>query len=253
MARKNIPRLKDLAARVGCSPRSHTGWLNGAHQPSAYYLGQLSRVLDTDVRRLISAEDPHPAVLSRRTFVAGTTALIGTTFLPFTLPLARPVSSGVPQAIISSLAAITQQYRTMQRNGLAGIEEGLRGHVATIQGALEATSDSRRRPLTWKRRSGAFGGVGVQALTVTLSAGNRALPPFGRLLVPTWDTWPSPTDPYRCASTGCSTSWRPGGAYCFLIWRRGAALAGVAALRSLAPLEPRARRRRELDHQTSTS
>ncbi len=150
MARKNIPRLKDLATRVGCSPRSLTGWLSGAHQPSAYYLGQLSRVLDTDVRRFISAEGPHPAVLSRRTFVAGTTALIGTTFLPLTLPLARPVSSGVPQAVISSLAAITQQYRTMQRNGLAGIEEGLRGHVATIQGALEATSDDRRRRDLWR-------------------------------------------------------------------------------------------------------
>ena len=42
MARKNIAKLKDLAIRVGCSPRSLSSWLSGTHLPSAYFLGRLS-------------------------------------------------------------------------------------------------------------------------------------------------------------------------------------------------------------------
>jgi transcriptional regulator with XRE-family HTH domain len=74
MARKNIPRLRDLAVRVGCSSRSLTGWLHGTHQPSAYYLGQLSRVLDTDAHCFLGgASSPSP--MSRRTFMSGAASL----------------------------------------------------------------------------------------------------------------------------------------------------------------------------------
>jgi hypothetical protein len=61
------------------------------------------------------------------------------------LPFAHPACSGVPDSVVASLAAVTHQYRAMQRFGLVGIADGLRGHIATIQGALEMTADDRKR------------------------------------------------------------------------------------------------------------
>src|SRR5262245_25211904 len=148
MARKNIPRLKDLAARIGCSSRSLTNWLSGAHRPSAYYLGQLSRVLGTDARRFLGTSQDQVTAISRRTLIAGA-AIAVTPLIPLSHPNAsanrRSESHRQVDHILSSLSAITRQYRTMQRDGLAGIEEGLRGHIATIQGVLETTVDDRKR------------------------------------------------------------------------------------------------------------
>jgi hypothetical protein len=153
MARKNIPQLRDLAARVGCAPRSLTGWLHGTHQPSAYYLGQLCRVFDTDVRPFLGTSSSPPA-LPRRTFMAGAATLVGAvSTLPLALGHAHPAHSAhasVPDSALASLAAITRHYRAMQRNGLAGIEDGLRGHIATIQGALKMTADDRKRRELWR-------------------------------------------------------------------------------------------------------
>lgn len=64
------------------------------------------------------------------------------TYQPRTGNLAAP-------EVLSSLTAITQQYRAMQRNGLGAIEDGLRGHIATIQQALEVTVDDRMRRELW--------------------------------------------------------------------------------------------------------
>ncbi len=55
----------------------------------------------------------------------------------------------VSASTIEQLASITQQYRSLQRAGLA-IEDGLRSHIALIQHALENTvNDTYRRDL-WR-------------------------------------------------------------------------------------------------------
>jgi transcriptional regulator with XRE-family HTH domain len=143
MARKNIAKLKDLAIRVGCSPRSLSSWLSGTHLPSAFFLGRLSQVLGTDAGRFLGTQQAPPTI-SRREFVAGLITL------PAVLTY-QPRATGVASPeVLSSLSAITQQYRTMQRNGLGAIEDGLRGHGATIQQALEVTVDDRKRRELWR-------------------------------------------------------------------------------------------------------
>ena len=57
---------------------------------------------------------------------------------------------GISQASVANLAAITLQFRTMQRQGDAFISNGVKSHIQTIQEALEQTlNDTVRREL-WR-------------------------------------------------------------------------------------------------------
>ena len=60
------------------------------------------------------------------------------------------LKGGLSEDVLVGLATISQQYRILQRNGVTMLEEGLRGHITTIQNTLECTvSDKFRREL-WR-------------------------------------------------------------------------------------------------------
>ncbi len=152
MARKNIAKLKDLTARIGCSSRSLTSWLNGSHRPSVYYLGRLSYVLGVDAARFFTQTEPvlsllseQPTVLTRRAFVGSLVAVPAAIQV-----IASPQAETVSANLVEGMIALTQQFRALQRNGVTNLEEGLRGQLAMVTQALETTvSDTIRRDL-WR-------------------------------------------------------------------------------------------------------
>lgn len=144
MAKKHIAKFKDLAVRIECSERSLRGWLKGEHTPKAYSLGKMGSVLGIDAHALFfsSRSDAMPEI-SRRTFIAGTMAL------PMSLTFAGFPESPLDNTL-QTLGAMTAQYRLLQRQGAQGIEQGIRGHISSIQATLENTiSDENRREL-WR-------------------------------------------------------------------------------------------------------
>ena len=56
----------------------------------------------------------------------------------------------VSQASVAHLAAITQQFRAMQRQGDSFIAGGVKSHIQTIQEALEQTVNDDRRHELWR-------------------------------------------------------------------------------------------------------
>lgn len=147
MAKKHIAKFKDLAIRIGCAERSLRGWLKVEHAPSPYYLGKMSTVLDIDAHALFfPPRDDEMGKVSRRTFIAGMVSL------PLVLhyPIEEPSSLN---NTILTLDNMTAQYRVLQRDGAKGIENGLRGHLASIQATLENTIDDRARQELWRSLS----------------------------------------------------------------------------------------------------
>lgn len=142
MARRNIPKLKDLAARIPCSERALRGWLKGEHEPGPYNIGRLSEILGFDARTFFEKKQTAHTI-SRRTFVGGIVAL------PIAAHLAVSYTTRVTNHAIESLQGINQQYRIMQRNGIY-IEQGLRGHITTIEEMLESTVDDSSRREIWR-------------------------------------------------------------------------------------------------------
>lgn len=143
MALKHIASYKALAARVECSERSLRGWLHGERLPSAYYMGKLSTVLGVDARRLFQQREADMDKMPRRQFLSGMIAL----------PLALSIREGignVSDPTIDALDAMTWQYRMLQRNGVKGIDAGIRGHIFAIQTTLESTIEDRKRRELWR-------------------------------------------------------------------------------------------------------
>src|SRR5260370_604997 len=58
--------------------------------------------------------------------------------------------SDLSEDALISLATITQQYRILQRNGVTTLEDGLHGHIMTIQNALESTISDKIRREVWR-------------------------------------------------------------------------------------------------------
>jgi transcriptional regulator with XRE-family HTH domain len=86
--------------------------------------------------------------LRRRILQTFGIAGIGIVFPPLGLPFTEP-SSSISEISVNSLAAITQQFRVMQRQGNTFIIKGLDCHIATIQDALKSTTDDKIRRELW--------------------------------------------------------------------------------------------------------
>jgi hypothetical protein len=145
MAKKHIAKYKDLAARLECSERALRGWIKGEHVPRPYYIGKMSSILGIDAHELFlpSRAEKMPQHISRRTFITGMVAL------PFAMHLSHNIDEALGDTI-SSHESITLKYRALQRQGVVGIEDGIKGHIGSIQATLENTvSDTNRREL-WR-------------------------------------------------------------------------------------------------------
>lgn len=81
--------------------------------------------------------------------VLGTERCISPQF-PETLPFAENHPQAVSPASIDNLAAITLQFRAMQRRGDAFITQGLTSHLQTIHAALEQTVQDPIRHGLWR-------------------------------------------------------------------------------------------------------
>lgn len=88
---------------------------------------------------------------SRRSFLQ----LLGHTSVFLSMPAYTSLASShkspanISSDIVGSINAITQNYRTLQRAGLA-TEDGLRNHITLIQGTLENTHHEGQRRELWR-------------------------------------------------------------------------------------------------------
>jgi hypothetical protein len=60
------------------------------------------------------------------------------------------VRGGLSEDVLIGLATITQQYRVLQRSGITTFEDGLHGHIVTIQHTLESTISDKYRKELWR-------------------------------------------------------------------------------------------------------
>jgi transcriptional regulator with XRE-family HTH domain len=163
--------IEKAAEKVGVSALTFSRWEHGTQQPHPSTLDMLCKtfgmlpeelgyaaencILDMDAEKdPESSEDMKRREALQK--IAGATGavlmcsdILGLSSL--TSSNTQPFfKSSVSEDTITGLATITQQYRILQRNGVTVLQEGLQGHITTIQNALDSTlSDKIRREL-WR-------------------------------------------------------------------------------------------------------
>lgn len=144
MAQKHIGKLKDLAARIGCSERSLRGWLKGEHIPNAYYIGQISNVLDINARRIFSKneDDEDMEKISRRGFISIVGAAAGASLITNDASWQRLEHAlnnhvHIDDETITQLNTITQSYWQLRTNlNTDALWHGINGHLDNVSQIL---------------------------------------------------------------------------------------------------------------------
>ena len=163
--------IEKAAERVGVSGLTFSRWEHGTQQPHPSTLdllckafgmspGELGYAAENCLPDMDIEKDPESNEdMKRREAlqkIAGATGavlmcsdILGLSSL--TSSNTQPFfKSSVSESTIRGLATITQQYRILQRSGVTVLQEGLQGHITTIQNALDSTlSDKIRRDL-WR-------------------------------------------------------------------------------------------------------
>ncbi len=134
-----------------------SNWETGTKKPSPFYQERLCKLYMMTADQLGFMDAPvglQSSQLnqnaSRRSFLQ-TMSMVSTGVIitPHVLSSYPPLS-GISKESITNLAAITQQYREMQRRGDTFIRHGLNVHIATIQDALENTTNENLRRELWR-------------------------------------------------------------------------------------------------------
>ena len=137
------------AAMVSC-------WEMGKKKPSPFYQERLCLIygLAADQLGLMDAAESASGSQfnqksSRRSFIQ-TMGVVSTGVMVAPHILSQYKSLPISKESITNLAAITQQYRMMQRRGDTFIRHGLNAHIATLQEALETSSNDHLRRELWR-------------------------------------------------------------------------------------------------------
>lgn len=127
-------------------------WERGIKVPSPYYREKLCKIYDATADELGFVEGPKT---SRRSILQALGVSVGAASLITTpqvklpsFPLTSNRTKEASDQVIQDLAAKTQIYRTLQRNG-ANVEREVRGHIITVQDTLENTINDRKRRELW--------------------------------------------------------------------------------------------------------
>jgi len=163
--------IEKAAEKVGVSWLTFSRWEHGTQRPRPATLDMLCTAFGMSPEELgYAAENCLPRTdveidpesredVKRREALQKIVQATGTTVMlsdilglsSLTSNNAQPFfKSNVSEETIIGLATITQQHRLLQRSGVTILQEGLQGHIATIQNVLDSTlSDKVRREL-WK-------------------------------------------------------------------------------------------------------
>jgi transcriptional regulator with XRE-family HTH domain len=127
-------------------------WERGVKKPSPFYQEKLCFIYGATADELGFVEGTKT---SRRSLLqalgvgVASTGLIATPQVKISsFPHTSDRISEASDQVIQELAAKTQTYRQLQRNGV-NVEKGVRGHILTVQDTLENTINDRKRRALW--------------------------------------------------------------------------------------------------------
>ncbi|HEY4033324.1 MAG TPA: helix-turn-helix transcriptional regulator [Ktedonobacteraceae bacterium] len=163
--------IEKAAEKVGISWLTFSRWEHGTQRPRPATLDmlctafgmspeELGYVAENCLPRTDVEIDPESREdVKRREALQKIVQTTGTTLMlsdilglsSLTSNNAQPFfKSSISEETIIGLATITQQHRILQRSGVTILQEGLHGHITTIQNALDGTlSETIRREL-WR-------------------------------------------------------------------------------------------------------
>jgi len=126
-------------------------WERGIKVPSPYYREKLCKIYDATADELGFVEGPKT---SRRSILQALGVSVGAGLITTpqvklpSFPLTSNRTKEASDQVIQDLAAKTQAYRNLQRNGV-NVEREVRGHIIIIQDTLENTINDRKRRELW--------------------------------------------------------------------------------------------------------
>ncbi len=163
--------IEKAAEKVGVSWLTFSRWEHGTQQPRSATLDMLCNAFGMSPEELGYAaenclsrtdveKDPESSEdVKRREALQKIAQATGTTLIlsdivglsSLTSNTIQPLSkSSLSEETIGGLATITQQHRMLQRNGVTILQEGLHGHITTIQNALDCTVHNTIRRELWR-------------------------------------------------------------------------------------------------------
>jgi transcriptional regulator with XRE-family HTH domain len=157
--------IEKAAEEVGVSWLTFSRWEHGTQRPHPTSLDMLCDAFGMSPAELGFSDKNSQEIESDETMkrrealqkIATTTgALLMLSKLPgrSTLKLDRDqhqIKGSLTEEVLIGLATITQQYRVLQRSGVTTIEDGLHGHITTIQHTLEQTASDKYRRELWRQ------------------------------------------------------------------------------------------------------